>query len=702
MKYPNVIFFRKDEYDIIDSFFNKNKQKLLCNINITSDLDELNKLNDSNYHLIITYGDSNIYMKDVNNILSNRIKKRWLHFNEINDINQFNKSINYCFINNVLKTNRVKFSIFTTCYNSYDKILRAYNSIKNQTFKDWEWVVLDDSPDDNHFTFLKNLFINDKRVRLYKRSENSGNIGNVKNEVVSLCRGEYLLELDHDDEILPDVLNDSVNVFESNHEIGFIYMDYTNITEDGKMVKYSDFFSFGYAGYYCYKYNNKWYYVASTPNINNITLSHIISVPNHPRIWRKDILLKIGNFSEFLPICDDYELILRTAINTKIAKIHKLGYIQYMNNNNNNFSLIRNSEINRLCQDEIYPQYYDLLNINKKMQDLDAFEDFSVLGKEIWKRDNYEHKYCNKIININYETQYCILGVETLLINEKYIMELYKNDKNDFILLENEKTNIELINLLDEKKLDRIKCYSLINNSIDDLISYFKLIYKSCDDYIILLNDKISINRSKRVTEIDELIKNKNAKKITIITPSIRPENLSQIKDSINFDYVNEWIIVYDENKIKENPYLFKNESKITEYLHKNEKSTAGNSQRNFALSNIKNKDTYIYFLDDDNIMHPDIYNLFDCLEDNKIYTFNQKRPANIFPFKDVLKGNNIEVYKIDSAMFLIDYNLCKNIEWSIEKYNADGLYIVDCYNSNKDAWIFINNILAYYNILSK
>jgi glycosyltransferase involved in cell wall biosynthesis len=699
MKYPNVIFFRKDEYDIIDSFFNKNKQKLLCTLNITSDLDELNKLNDSNYHLIVTYGDSNIYLKDVNNILSNRIKKRWLHFNEINDINQFNKSINYCFINNILKTNRVKFSIFTTCYNSYDKILRAYNSIKNQTFKDWEWVILDDSPDEKHFNFLKNILINDKRIRLYKRSENSGNIGNVKNEVVSLCRGEYLLELDHDDEILPDVLNDSVNVFECNPEIGFIYMDYTNITEDGKMVKYSDFFSFGYAGYYCYKYNNKWYYVASTPNINNITLSHIISVPNHPRIWRKDILLKIGNFSEFLPICDDYELILRTAINTKMAKIHKLGYIQYMNNNNNNFSLIRNSEINRLCQDEIYPQYYDLLNINKKMQNLDAFEDFSVLGKEIWKRDNYEHKYCNKIININYETQYCILGVETLLINEEYIMKLYKNDKNDFILLENEKTNIELMNLLDEKKLYRIKCYSLINNSIDDLISYFKLIYKSCDDYVILINNKISTNIN---IKINQLVKNKNAKKITIITPSIRPENLSQIKDSINFDYVNEWIIVYDENKIKENPYLFKNESKITEYLHKNEKSTAGNSQRNFALSNIKNKDTYIYFLDDDNIMHPEIYNLFDCLEDNKIYTFNQKRPANIFPFKDVLKGNNIEVYKIDSAMFLIDYNLCKNIEWSIEKYNADGFYIVDCYNSNKDAWIFINNILAYYNILSK
>ena len=41
--------------------------------------------------------------------------------------------------------------------------------------------------------------INDSRVRLYRRSENNGNIGNVKNEAISLCRGKYILEFDHDD-----------------------------------------------------------------------------------------------------------------------------------------------------------------------------------------------------------------------------------------------------------------------------------------------------------------------------------------------------------------------------------------------------------------------------------------------------------------------------------------------------------------------
>ena len=199
---------------------------------------------------------------------------------------------------------------------------------------------------------------------------------------------------------------------------------------------------------------------------------------------------------------------------------------------------------------------------------------------------------------------------------------------------------------------------------------------------------------------INELKKNKNAKKITIITPSIRPENLEKIKNSINFEYINEWIIVYDGNKIINNPYLFKNENKISEYLHKNKKSIVGNSQRNFALENIKNKNTYLYFLDDDNIIHPELYNLFDCLEDNKIYTFNQKRPENIFPYKKELKGDKIEIFHIDTAMFLIDYNLCQNIKWYIDKYNADGFYIKECYDKNKDKWVFINNILSYYNIL--
>ena len=46
--------------------------------------------------------------------------------------------------------------------------------------------------------------------------------------------------------------------------------------------------------------------------------------------------------------------------------------------------------------------------------------------------------------------------------------------------------------------------------------------------------------------------------KLTIITPSHRIDNSTKIKQFIKFDYIHEWIIVYDGNKIELNPYILR------------------------------------------------------------------------------------------------------------------------------------------------
>jgi glycosyltransferase involved in cell wall biosynthesis len=505
MKYPRILLFRYEKYAYIDSFFKNNTEKLFCSVTIINNNLLLNQLYTSDTHLLITFGNNDSeYYTDVNEIISDRLRYRWLHFEKINNIDEFNSSVNYCYMLNIIKPHinaRPVFSLFTTCYNSYDKIKRVYDSVKTQSLKDWEWIILDDSPDENHFKYLKNLFLYENKIRLYKRSENSGNIGNVKNEAVSLCRGKYVLELDHDDEILPDVLLDATKVFESNSKIGFVYMDFTNIYENGDNFSYGNHFALGYSGYYKQKYNNKWINVAVTPNINNVTLSHIVSVPNHPRIWRKDTLLEIGNYNEFLPISDDYELLLRTVVNTKMAKIHKLGYIQYMNNNNNNFSLIRNSEINRLrlhLTNHCYNSY-DIDNIMKLNQSYESNTQENI-SKPIWKRTDYNYLYCNDLINLNYDTQYCIIGLETLHKNYNKIKEIYSNTKNDIFLLDNKYDSKDntICSELDNLKLDRIKCYSMDDCSDEVLIKYFNLICKSSEDYYIIeRNTFININNDK-------------------------------------------------------------------------------------------------------------------------------------------------------------------------------------------------------------
>jgi hypothetical protein len=268
-------------------------------------------------------------------------------------------------------------------------------------------------------------------------------------------------------------------------------MDCIALYENGNNHFYGDFICKGYGSYYCQKYRDKWVYVYNTPNINNITLSHLVCCPNHPRIWRKTTLIEAGSYCEFLPICDDYEIILRTAITTKIAKIHKFGYIQYMNNNNNNFSLIRNGEINRIGPNYISPIFYERLKIQEHMKTLDAHEDEKYIynDSKIWKReDSYQHKYCNKVVNMDYNKQYCIVGLDSLSMNMEKITSLYQDIRNDFFLIENKCDIGQLHYILDRYGFSRFKCYTLMDETPEVLIKYFMIKYKSCEKYEIISN----------------------------------------------------------------------------------------------------------------------------------------------------------------------------------------------------------------------
>ena len=182
---------------------------------------------------------------------------------------------------------------------------------------------------------------------------------------------------------------------------------------------------------------------------------------------------------------------------------------------------------------------------------------------------------------------------------------------------------------------------------------------------------------------------------MTIITPCYRLNNLNKIKESIDFNYVDEWIIVYDGSRLNENPYLFKNKNeKVKEYLHKGD-GFEGNPQRNYGLRNIKKEDTYIYFLDDDNIIHPDLYKLLDIIEPNKFYTFDQQNSRY-----RILFGNDVRVCGIDTAMFICHYSLVKGIFWGDYTQFADGVYISECYQKNKDVHVYINAIMSYWTYL--
>jgi len=180
---------------------------------------------------------------------------------------------------------------------------------------------------------------------------------------------------------------------------------------------------------------------------------------------------------------------------------------------------------------------------------------------------------------------------------------------------------------------------------------------------------------------------------ITIITPSCRQKNLQRLYESIEFHIIEKWIIVYDTSKNRTYEKLFASNPKIIEVEH-NESGKAGHAQRNYGTTLVE--DGHIYFLDDDNIIHPDFWAVVAILEPTKFYTFDQRRNS-----KTILKGNNIRLSKIDTAMFIVHKKHTVGILWNKDMYNADGHFISEIYTKYTNDHIYIDQICCYYNYLS-
>jgi hypothetical protein len=179
---------------------------------------------------------------------------------------------------------------------------------------------------------------------------------------------------------------------------------------------------------------------------------------------------------------------------------------------------------------------------------------------------------------------------------------------------------------------------------------------------------------------------------LTIITPCSRQHNIPKISNSIKFNKIHKWIIVYDTSKDRTYNKLYKNHPKILE-VECND-GISGNPQRNYGMSLVD--DGWIYFLDDDNIIHPKFWSIFNKLNCSKFYTFDQARDKQ----GGVLPGHTIALNHIDTAMFIVHKKHIGNIKWHNDRYNADGYFICDINENNKDAHIYINDIAAYYNFL--
>jgi glycosyltransferase involved in cell wall biosynthesis len=221
-------------------------------------------------------------------------------------------------------------SVVTCTYNTPPEVLaRTWASLKAQTHTDWEWVIYDDSPNLDTYNQVYG-FCSDERykIRVFRpHVPSGGNIGYAKHMAFSLGLGGILVELDHDDELTPDALAE-IDVAFIDYGVGFVYSNCAEVFDDGTSGKYPEGWAFGYGTERWNTAYNVWEMVA--PPLNRTTLSHIVSVPNHVRAWRRETYRKLGGHDATLRVADDYDLIVRSALWTKSVHIDKLLYLQHI------------------------------------------------------------------------------------------------------------------------------------------------------------------------------------------------------------------------------------------------------------------------------------------------------------------------------------------------------------------------------------
>src|SRR3990167_9027923 len=124
-----------------------------------------------------------------------------------------------------------KISVIMSVYNGMPFLEEAVESILKQTYKNFEFIIVDDASTDGTLTFLKSL--KDERIKLIKNKKNLGLAASL-NIALRQAQGDYVARMDADDISYPERLNTQLKYLEKNKEIDLCGSWVTLINQEGK------------------------------------------------------------------------------------------------------------------------------------------------------------------------------------------------------------------------------------------------------------------------------------------------------------------------------------------------------------------------------------------------------------------------------------------------------------------------------------
>lgn len=130
--------------------------------------------------------------------------------------------------------NNMMVSIITPVYNCEKLLSKTIESVINQTYTDWEMLLVDDCSLDNSADIVKKYMKKDSRIKYFKLKENSG-AAIARNKALKESKGRFIAYLDADDLWKNEKLEKQVN-FMLRNNYAFTCTDYEKIDESGKSL----------------------------------------------------------------------------------------------------------------------------------------------------------------------------------------------------------------------------------------------------------------------------------------------------------------------------------------------------------------------------------------------------------------------------------------------------------------------------------
>ena len=295
-------------------------------------------------------------------------------------------------------------SVIMSTYKEKEKFLReAIESILNQSFQDFEFIIILDNPDNElHISIIEEYALKDKRIRFYKNETNLG-LTQSLNIGLSLAKGKYICRMDADD------------ISENNRiELQKYYLEENNFDLIGGITQIID------------ENNAPIYSIKKVPvKIKKIKkcikYNQVIAHPT----WfgKKDMFETLNGYRE-MPLCEDYDFTLRAILSGySVSNINK----QILKYRMTASSISRNN----LFEQYLYAKYITKQYTNNKMSEINDAKKYVNKHYSAAAAKNYlkANKLFNDCLNNLEEKNYIKLlvnGICLLFASKNYLNKIYR------------------------------------------------------------------------------------------------------------------------------------------------------------------------------------------------------------------------------------------------------------------------------------